>query len=77
MCHSLRSQAAVAGGLGLHSDFRAAYKHVWSGLETKQYPLLDDTENAGAVPGPPSQRTSLLLLLLLHLSTFNVLESHF
>lgn len=53
MCHSLHSQAAAAaGGLGLHSDFRAGYKHVWCGSETKQYPLLDDTENARAGAWP-------------------------
>lgn len=44
MCHSLHSLAA--GGLGVHSDFRGQAKHVWSGSETKQYPLLDDTEIA-------------------------------
>lgn len=50
MCQSLHSPAA-AGGLGVHSDFRGQAKHVWSGLETKHYPLLDDTEIA------PSERT--------------------
>lgn len=45
MCHSLDSVAGAAG-LGLHPDFRAGSKHVWSDSETKQYPLLDDTEIA-------------------------------
>lgn len=56
-CHSL----AGAGGLGLHSDFRAGCQHVWSGLETKQYPLLDDTKIACGGARPNQERTWLVV----------------
>lgn len=57
---SLHPQEAGAG-LGLHADLRGA------GLETKQYPLLDDTENDRALPPPPHPPPSV---------NCNVLESH-
>lgn len=53
MCHSLHAQTAAAEDSVCILISGQPMSTFWSGLETKQYPLLDVTENARAVPAPP------------------------